>query len=127
MKSNVIIGVVTSAVFFVVSKRWVSGWGWGETRRDGRGSTNTIDHQILTGALTIYICISVYLFTHRSIPSFIHLHLIHPSPIDPPRFAGHVMAKLPFWPWKLVQNLSHRGIPGEDSTDSSFVSRAGPL
>jgi len=32
------------------------------------------------------------------------------------------MAKLPFRPYKLVQNISHRGLPGEDSTDASFVS-----
>ena len=47
---------------------------------------------------------------------------MHYPSIQNRRFSGHVMAKLPFWPWKLVQNLSHRGIPGEDATDSSFVS-----
>ena len=35
MKSNVIIGVVTSAVFFVVSKRWVLIGSWCGLRRDG--------------------------------------------------------------------------------------------
>lgn len=57
MKSSLVIGVVTSVVFFSVQRRWY----------------------------------------------------------------GHVVAKLPFWPWKIVQNISHRGVPGADSTDSSFA------
>ncbi|GAB5037562.1 transmembrane and coiled-coil domains protein 1-like [Nannochloropsis oceanica] len=37
------------------------------------------------------------------------------------RFTGHVVAKLPFSPWKLVMNLSHRGLPGDDPTDCSMT------
>lgn len=36
MKSNLIIGVVTSAVFFVVSKRCVGAWAVGDYYRAGR-------------------------------------------------------------------------------------------
>ena len=36
-------------------------------------------------------------------------------------FHGSVVAKLPFAPWALVQGLSHRGLPGNDETDCSFI------
>ncbi len=56
-------------------------------------------------------------------------HAVSPYPLQqsiyphfPHRWYGVVMAKLPFRPYKLVQNISHRGLPGEDSTDASFVS-----
>lgn len=36
-------------------------------------------------------------------------------------FAGIVVAKLPFVPFSLLQNISHRKLEGEDPTDCSVV------
>lgn len=36
-------------------------------------------------------------------------------------FDGRVVAKLPFVPFSLIQNLSHRNLLGEDYTDCSFI------
>eukprot|EP01105_Mastigella_eilhardi_P006835 TRINITY_DN18350_c0_g1_i1.p2 TRINITY_DN18350_c0_g1~~TRINITY_DN18350_c0_g1_i1.p2 ORF type:complete len:184 (-),score=55.59 TRINITY_DN18350_c0_g1_i1:547-1098(-) len=36
-------------------------------------------------------------------------------------FEGRAVAKIPFNPWGLVQNLSHRGLPGRDTTDCSAI------
>lgn len=36
-------------------------------------------------------------------------------------FDGKVVAKLPFVPISLIQNLSHRNLSGEDYTDCSFI------
>lgn len=37
------------------------------------------------------------------------------------RFDGHVVAKLPFQPFSLIQGLSHRNLMGSDVTDCSFI------
>lgn len=37
------------------------------------------------------------------------------------RFDGHVVAKLPFEPFSLIQGLSHRNLMGSDVTDCSFI------
>ena len=37
------------------------------------------------------------------------------------RFDGRVVAKLPFVPISLLQNLSHRNLLGDDFTDCSFI------
>ncbi len=37
------------------------------------------------------------------------------------RFDGHVVAKLPFEPFSLIQGLSHRNLMGTDPTDCSFI------
>lgn len=37
------------------------------------------------------------------------------------RFDGRVVAFLPFQPISLVQNLTHRNLPGEDFTECSFI------
>lgn len=37
------------------------------------------------------------------------------------RFDGRVVAFLPFQPISLVQNLTHRNLPGEDYTECSFI------
>ncbi|XP_072936418.1 calcium load-activated calcium channel [Epargyreus clarus] len=36
-------------------------------------------------------------------------------------FDGRVVAKLPFHPISLLQNFSHRNLPGDDYTDCSFI------
>ncbi|KAF3619596.1 hypothetical protein FXO38_32861 [Capsicum annuum] len=36
-------------------------------------------------------------------------------------FEGKVVAKLPFVPFRLVQKMSHRGLPGDDMTDCSMA------
>jgi uncharacterized membrane protein (DUF106 family) len=36
-------------------------------------------------------------------------------------FEGRVVAKLPFEPFSLIQGISHRGLPGTDFTDCSFI------
>ncbi|XP_060177530.1 uncharacterized protein LOC132607536 [Lycium barbarum] len=36
-------------------------------------------------------------------------------------FEGKVVAKLPFIPFKIVQKMSHRGLPGDDMTDCSMA------
>ncbi|KAJ8570346.1 hypothetical protein K7X08_037318 [Anisodus acutangulus] len=36
-------------------------------------------------------------------------------------FEGKVVAKLPFTPFKIVQKMSHRGLPGDDMTDCSMA------
>jgi len=36
-------------------------------------------------------------------------------------FDGRVVAKLPFLPFSLAQNLSHRNLMGDDFTDCSFI------
>ncbi|ESP04774.1 hypothetical protein LOTGIDRAFT_211578 [Lottia gigantea] len=36
-------------------------------------------------------------------------------------FDGRVVAKLPFTPISLLQNISHRNLGGEDYTDCSFI------
>ncbi|KAG5583588.1 hypothetical protein AABB24_018001 [Solanum stoloniferum] len=36
-------------------------------------------------------------------------------------FEGKVVAKLPFIPFRLVQKMSHRGLPGDDMTDCSMA------
>ena len=37
------------------------------------------------------------------------------------RFDGRVVAILPFHPVSLVQNLTHRNLPGDDYTECSFI------
>lgn len=65
MKSNVIIGLVTSAVFFVVSKRWVVRMEWGGVGRGEMGGDPTpINHDTPTDR---HPSISILSFTHRSI------------------------------------------------------------
>ncbi|OIT31258.1 PREDICTED: calcium load-activated calcium channel-like [Nicotiana attenuata] len=36
-------------------------------------------------------------------------------------FEGKVVAKLPFVPFRIVQKMSHRGLPGNDMTDCSMA------
>eukprot|EP00270_Netrium_digitus_P021335 TRINITY_DN907_c0_g1_i2.p1 TRINITY_DN907_c0_g1~~TRINITY_DN907_c0_g1_i2.p1 ORF type:complete len:189 (-),score=47.66 TRINITY_DN907_c0_g1_i2:134-700(-) len=36
-------------------------------------------------------------------------------------FDGKPVAKLPFTPFKFIQNMSHRGLPGDDGTDCAMV------
>mmetsp|Transcript_17496 Transcript_17496/g.31591 ORF Transcript_17496/g.31591 Transcript_17496/m.31591 type:complete len:178 (-) Transcript_17496:247-780(-) len=36
-------------------------------------------------------------------------------------YHGQVVAKLPFVPLGFIQNLSHRGLPGNDMTDCSMI------
>jgi len=36
-------------------------------------------------------------------------------------FDGRVVATLPFVPFSLLQNLSHRNLAGNDYTDCSFI------
>lgn len=36
-------------------------------------------------------------------------------------YAGRTVAKLPFIPVGFLQGLSHRGLPGDDLTDCSFI------
>ncbi|CAK8674243.1 calcium load-activated calcium channel-like [Clavelina lepadiformis] len=36
-------------------------------------------------------------------------------------FEGRIVAKLPFVPLGLFQGISHRGLPGSDFTDCSFI------
>ena len=59
----------------------------------------------------------VGLLTNRvCVPSLVPcLILFHTS------FAGIVVAKLPFIPFSLLQNISHRKLEGEDPTDCSVV------
>ena len=37
------------------------------------------------------------------------------------RFEADVVAKLPFVPFGILQNITHRGLPGEDYTDCSMT------
>ena len=37
------------------------------------------------------------------------------------RFDGHIVAKLPFEPFGLLQGISHRNLMGSDMTDCSFI------
>jgi len=36
-------------------------------------------------------------------------------------FDGRIVAKLPFTPITWIQGISHRNLPGEDYTESSFI------
>lgn len=36
-------------------------------------------------------------------------------------FDGKAVAKLPFKPLRIIQSVTHRGLPGEDSTDCSMA------
>jgi uncharacterized membrane protein (DUF106 family) len=36
-------------------------------------------------------------------------------------FQGRVVAKLPFTPFSMIQNLSHRNLEGDDMSDCSFI------
>lgn len=36
-------------------------------------------------------------------------------------YSGIVVAKLPFEPISFLQNVTHRGINGEDATDCSYI------
>ena len=41
--------------------------------------------------------------------------------LSPCSFDGHVVAKLPFEPFSLLQGISHRNLMGNDVTDCSFI------
>lgn len=42
----------------------------------------------------------------------------HPQQLLP---AGTVVAKIPYTPFSLLTNLSHRGITGDDLTDCAYI------
>ena len=93
---------------------------WERRRRRGKGegkeaSRGLEDRRMGTHALRIVracvcvcVCVCVF-FLQRAALLFVC------------SFEGVVVARLPFQPYSLVSGITHRGLPGEDYTECSFV------
>ena len=106
-----------SFFFFIKSSFRVIPWS---SRR-----SPSIEHYPITFNTYIYISLFFPNFDDNVVancPLFIHYPITFNTYIPLlPSFDGRVVAKLPFMPIGILQNLSHRNLVGDDYFDCSFI------